>query len=97
MIVDVARLSTRRLLSVLDHPTTFTTVRIATTRWSRADADLSPPVAVDTSLYDLLGVHPEATEGETLVRSYVSRSTLISYPDEIKKAYRKKVRTPAHP
>lgn len=54
-------------------------------------ADLSPPsMVVDTSLYDLLGVSPRASEGE-LNRSSQARAGLTLAPADIKKAYRRKV------
>ena len=64
------------------------------------DVGLCVAVAIDTSLYELLGVHPEATEGE-LSRAWRNcvdsprrysktlQPTDIGVSDEIKKAYRK--------
>lgn len=51
-------------------------------------------VPVETELYDLLGVHPTATEGAPLRSSQALLATYGSFGrlDEIKKAYRKKVR-----
>lgn len=44
----------------------------------------------DTELYDLLGVSPSASEGMYPTR-LVPAGLNSSQPDEIKKAYRKKV------
>jgi len=51
-------------------------------------------VAIETELYDVLGVPPTATGGMlccAAARGVYCILTLGSYPDEIKKAYRKKV------
>ena len=48
------------------------------------------PVPVDTELYDLLGVSPDASEGASHTNTYLFDPQVYS-PDEIKKAYRKKV------
>lgn len=47
-------------------------------------------VAVETELYDLLGVSPDATSG-TSSSCPLADTGLISHVDEIKKAYKKKV------
>ena len=51
-----------------------------------------PPV--ETALYDLLGVHPEASEGQCnhATARVSSTDEDAALADEIKKAYRKKVR-----
>jgi hypothetical protein len=54
-------------------------------------------VPEDTALYDLLGVRPNASEGENLATvprrsNLLFAQSLFWYADDIKKAYRKKVR-----
>jgi curved DNA-binding protein CbpA len=52
-------------------------------------------VAIETELYELLGIDPDASEGDC----YLGVSFLLSFYQlaEIKKAYRKKVRVPLVP